>query len=170
MVVVRGLVAGLIALQLGCTPTPSEPQRADMALQEAVAGCTAAHGYDPRAADLPEHALAPGEREWRDCARAAVSTGIVPKSSVPDLYRRLLADDERMTDALAAGAMSRTERTQRLEASIEGIRAAETRASEEQRAQLLRDAQRQAELQRRNDEVRRITAQAAQTQRIMIGR
>ena len=170
VVACRTLAIGLIvALPLGCK-SPSEPERAETTLQQALADCTARTGYDPDAAALPERALAPAERAWRDCARQSILATIVPRSSVPELYRGLIADDERMTAALDAGTMTRSERRLRLETSIETIRAAETRAYENRQAKLMQDMQTQASQQRRQDDIYRITAQAAQMQRVMIAR
>jgi hypothetical protein len=167
----RTLALGLlVALPLGCkAPTP-EPERAEKTLQDALADCTARTGYEPTSAALPERALAPGEGAWRDCARQAIQANIMPKSSVPELYRGLIADDERMTAAVDAGTMTRAERRLRLESSIESIRAAETRAYEDRQAKLMQDMRAQADQQRRQDDIYRITAQAAQMQRIMVAR
>lgn len=170
MTMPRLLMAGVCVLALGCTPKPSEPVRADKALHDALAACTATHGYDPDGPALPERALAPGEEAWRACAREAVMTTIVPDSSVPELYRRLIAEDERMTASVAAGTMTRAERRSRLEAALERIRAAETVAAEERRARLMRDMQDQMNQQRAQDDINRITTQAAQMQRMMIRR
>ena len=166
----RALGISVVGLVLGCTPAPTEPQRAEKTLQDALADCTARHGYDPAGPALPDRALAPGERAWRDCAHQAILTSIVPKSSVPELYRSLIADDERMTAALDVGTMTRSERRIRLESSIEAIRAAETRAYEDRQAKLMQDMQVQANQQRQQDDIARITAQAAQMQRVMIAR
>jgi hypothetical protein len=166
----RALALALLALALGCTPPPTEPQRAEKTLQDALADCTARHGYDPAGPALPDRTLAPGELAWRVCAREAIATGVIPKSSVPELYRQLIADDQRMTAAIEAGTMTRSERRLRLETSIETIRAAETRAYEDRQSKLLQDMQQQTNQQRRQDDIARITTQASQLQYIMIAR
>jgi hypothetical protein len=163
-------VAGIAAVLVGCSAAPAAVDPSDRVVQDSLAACSASSGYDPKAADLPERALAPGEREWRACARQAVVSSIVPKSGVPDLYRGLVADDERMTDAVEAGVMTRTERTRRLEASIADIRTAETRAAEDRRARQLRDAKTDQDRQRQQDELSRIVANSAQLRRVMIAR
>jgi hypothetical protein len=160
-------VAGCAALLAGCAAGPPEPQRADHVLQDSLAACRVSAHYDPKSTDLPERALAPGEREWRDCARQAVVSRIVPGSSVPELYRSLVADDERMTDAVAAGTMTRSERTRQLEASIADIRAAETQAVEARQARQLQDMKADLDRRRQQDEVSRIVANTAQLRRVM---
>jgi hypothetical protein len=164
------IIAMVLVLAAGCTSKPPEPERASRTLESAIAACTATFHYDPKAPDLPERALAPGEREWRACARRAVLDDIVPDSSVPDLYRRLVADDEQMTEAIAAGTLTRSERTARLEASITKIRAAETQAAEERQRRQMEALKTQMDLQRQAQEIDRINANAAQLQRIMVPR
>ena len=164
------MAIGLAAFAASCAAAPPEPERADKALQDVLAGCTAQYHYDPKAADLPERALAPGEPEWRACARRAVLEQIVPNSSVPELYRRLVEDDVQMTEAIAAGTLTRSERSARLEASIAAIRAAETKAEEARQQRQVQALKTQMELQRQGQEIDRINATAAQLQRTMAPR
>src|SRR5260221_6380027 len=154
------------SLLAGCAYPAPEPERADKALQDGIAACSDAHHFDPRSGDLPERALAPGEREWRECVQQAVLTNIIPQSSVVPVYRALIRDDERMTDAIAAGSMTRAERSRRLDASLAAIRVAEARAERERQKRQMQALQTELDRQRRQREIDRIVADAAQqTQR-----
>ena len=164
------LAVALALGAVGCAPRPTEPERAGRALDDALAACSAAQAFDPKAAALPERALAPGEPEWRACARRAVLEQIVPNSSVPELYRRLVEADVQMTEAIAAGTLTRSERSARLEASIAAIRAAETKAEEARQQRQVQALKTQMELQRQGQEIDRINATAAQLQRTMAPR
>lgn len=78
--------------------------------------CTAQYGFDPDATEgVGERELAPNEREWRACAYSGVETGLIPDSAVPDAYRRLIAEDRVLTEAVGAGTITREERRERIE-------------------------------------------------------
>ena len=55
----------------------------------------------------------------------AIETEIIPATRVPDTYRRLIAEDRSMTDAIAEGRLSRSSREARLTQLANDIRAAE---------------------------------------------
>ncbi|MEK9660205.1 MAG: hypothetical protein VW644_00450 [Alphaproteobacteria bacterium] len=112
--------------------------------------CTAAHGYDPRKpGEISENELAEGERAWRDCMYAGIDADIAHRSSSPAEWRALIDADRQMTDAIAAGSMTRSQRAARLQMLIANIRMAELTAADRR----VREAQRNLELQ---DEIERI--------------
>jgi hypothetical protein len=87
-----------------------------------MAECTRRHGYDPEAgAKLGAHVLGQGEREWRGCVYQAIETYIIPRTLSPDVYRRVIAEDRKMTDAVTKGEMTRAERQSRLGQLLEEV-------------------------------------------------
>jgi hypothetical protein len=58
--------------------------------------------------------LAPHERAWRRCLYATVEQLLLPAVRLGDLYRLLLIEDRRLTEALADGGIGREERADRL--------------------------------------------------------
>ncbi len=92
-----------------------------------MASCTEAHGFDPLAANIDEHALAPGEIPWRECVYQGIDEYIIAYSTVPRLYKQIVAEDHAMTDQIARGELTRTARRSRLEALIKMIRTEEIR-------------------------------------------
>ena len=146
---------------VGCAST--EPQSPREELMAKLASCTQQFAYDPLRPDLDEMRLAPGEREWRNCAYGVIEHSIMPKAAAPERYRQLVMADRQMTEQIENGTMTRTERRQRLQAMFDEIEASE------------RDRQRQENLERfretqtRQDEIDRITriqTQAATTARL----
>ena len=113
-----GLVALALALALAaCT---SAPAPTDTSIRERFKAyldqCTAQYGYNPDAVrGVGEHELAPNERAWRECAYQGVKMILIPNSSVPDLYRILIAEDRTMTNQISAGTLTRQERRNRIE-------------------------------------------------------
>lgn len=91
-----------------------------------LAECTRRHGYDPASAGgLGPHELGAGERPWRTCVYAGIEEVLARDSDIPDLYQRLIEDDRRMTDAVEAGALTRTERRLRLDEQVRNLRLSE---------------------------------------------
>ena len=122
------VVFSVVIAACGVTSTPSDTARpGEMAtarrqLEDHMAGCTRRYGYDPEAGTkLGPHVLGRGEREWRDCVYQAIETYMIPRTLSPDLYRRLIAQDRKMTDAVAKGEMARAERQARVRLMIEEI-------------------------------------------------
>lgn len=119
----------MLPLVAACIQTSSDPAIGAVgvrpAIEQAMADCTAAHGYDPDTIAVDENALAPGEREWRRCVYAAIESRVIPQTPVPEAYRSLIAEDRTMTEAVAAGALTRSARRARLEDRAAEIRAAE---------------------------------------------
>lgn len=87
--------------------------------------CTEKHGYDPKAAGLPENALAPTELAWRQCAYDAARKYGEAHPAVSGLYNQLISEDIEMTTAIQQGAMTRSQRRTRVEELIGQIKAAE---------------------------------------------
>lgn len=132
-----GLALGaLLALILGACASgagSSAEERFAAHLDE----CTAQHGFDPDAtAGVGERELAPNEREWRACAYSGVETILIPDSSVPDAYRRLIAEDRVLTDAVGAGTMTRQQRRERIEQLFAGISEEEARMRDAEAARM----------------------------------
>jgi hypothetical protein len=101
------------------------PEEGRAKLDAELAQCTQRFGFDPAASDLPERALASGERSWRECAYEGVKKHMIPNSTIPDVYLQLIGEDRTLTDRLDRGEITRTERRQRLDQLIERIRNAE---------------------------------------------
>jgi hypothetical protein len=70
------------------------------------------------------------EREWRSCAYEGIRTIIMPASTYSQDYAEMIAEDQVMTEKVAQGEMTRTERRARLDAMREEIAAKEAKASE----------------------------------------
>jgi len=87
--------------------------------------CTEKHGYDPKAAGLPENALAPTELAWRQCAYDAARKYAEAHPAVGGLYNQLISEDIEMTTAIQQGSMTRSQRRARIEELIGQIKAAE---------------------------------------------
>ncbi len=101
------------------------PEEVRARLDAELSQCTQRYGFDPAARDLPERALAPGERAWRECAYEGVKTHVIPNSAIPDVYLQLIGEDRMLTDRLDRGEITRAERRQRLDQLVERIRNAE---------------------------------------------
>ena len=95
-------------------------------LNDHMAQCTQRYGYDPEtAAKLAPHVLGQGEREWRACVYEAIEKYVIPRTLSPEVYRRAIAEDRKMTEAVANGTMTRAERQARLRQMLEEIDRAE---------------------------------------------
>jgi hypothetical protein len=105
--------------------------------------CTNQHGFDPGSAlGTDELKLAAGEKEWRKCVYAEIRTELMPRSSVPEQYEKIIAQDIRFTQAIEAGEMTRTERSQRNRANRQIVE------TNEKIAQVGSDAQRNEDRER----------------------
>jgi hypothetical protein len=101
------------------------PEEARAKLDGELAQCTQRFRFDPGARNLPERALASGERAWRECAYEGVKKHMIPNSTIPDVYLQLIGEDRTLTDRLDRGEITRAERRQRLDELVERIRNAE---------------------------------------------
>jgi hypothetical protein len=91
-------------------------------LDDYMTECTKRYGYDPEAgAKLGSNVLGPGEREWRDCVYQGIEKYLIPRTLSPDVYRRAIAEDRKMTDAIATGGMTRAQRQARVQQLLEEI-------------------------------------------------
>ncbi len=133
-----------------------------------MAGCTNVHGFDPATANVDENSLAPGEKPWRECVYQGIDEYIIGHSTVPRLYKQIVAEDRAMTEQIALGELTRTARRSRLEILIEAIREEEIRERDilMMQAQELNDfAMRQRELQ----DIARMHNQATEAIRALRG-
>jgi hypothetical protein len=121
---------GLAVVTAGCGATSAsrgstgtrEIVTARRQLDAYMAQCTTRYGYDPEAAsNLGPNVLGTGEREWRNCVYQGIEKYLIPGTSSPDVYRRAIAEDRRMTDAVAKGEMTRAQRQARIQQLLEEI-------------------------------------------------
>jgi hypothetical protein len=91
-------------------------------LDDYMAQCTKRYGYDPEAASkLGPNVLGPGEREWRGCVYEGIEKYLIPRTLSPDVYRQAIAEDRKMTEAVANGEMTRAQRQARVQQLLEEI-------------------------------------------------
>ena len=91
-------------------------------LDDHMAECTQRYGYDPEAGSkLGSNVLGPGEREWRDCVYQGIEKYVIPRTLSPDAYRRAIAEDRKMTEAITKGDMTRAQREARVKQMLEEI-------------------------------------------------
>jgi hypothetical protein len=110
--------------------------RARGQLDDHMAECTKRYGYDPEAGSkLASNVLGPGEREWRGCVYQGIEKYLIPKTLSPDVYGRAVAEDRKMTEAVANGEMTRAQRQARVQQLLEEI----NRIEEENRNKLQMD-------------------------------
>lgn len=155
------IVLSLVIAACGAASTPSDAARpGEMAtarrqLDDHMAECTRRYGYDPEAgAKLGPHVLGQGEREWRGCVYQAIERYMIPRTLSPDVYRRLIAEDRKMTDAVANGKMARAERQARVRQMVEEIDRVEERNRSKPQGQTLD----RLEVEMRQDMMRRSTS------------
>lgn len=117
----------------GCAGPEAAPPSASAALLAArsqltadLHKCTETYGYSPRqASNVPEHALAPHELQWNQCAYSAVRTYEKANPALAPMYESLVTSYESMTDQVVHGTMTRSERLARTDQKLEAIRQAE---------------------------------------------
>lgn len=91
-------------------------------LDDHMAECTKRYGYDPDAGSkLGANVLGPGEREWRGCVYQGIEKYLIPSTLSPDVYRRAIAEDRKMTEAIAKGEMTRAQRQTRVQQMLDEI-------------------------------------------------
>ena len=99
--------------------------------------CTAQYGYSPDAVQgVGEHELAPNELAWRACAYKGIETVLIPRASMPDLYRLLITEDRAMTEAVTVGTMTRQQRRDRIEKLFAEVSSQETEMQAQEAAQM----------------------------------
>jgi hypothetical protein len=88
--------------------------------------CTNSFGYDPRnLSGVTENQLAPSELQWRQCAYDAVRRYGHSHPELTGQYEQLINEDITMTNAIQSGAMTRSQRRQRIEELVGQIKNAE---------------------------------------------
>jgi hypothetical protein len=91
-------------------------------LDDHMEECTKRYGYDPEAGSkLGSNVLGPGEREWRGCVYQGIEKYLIPRTLSPDVYQRAIAEDRKMTEAIAKGEMTRAQRQARVQQMLEEI-------------------------------------------------
>jgi hypothetical protein len=91
-------------------------------LDDHMEECTKRYGYDPEAGSkLGANVLGPGEREWRGCVYQGIEKYLIPRTLSPDVYHRAIAEDRKMTEAIAKGEMTRAQRQARVQQMLEEI-------------------------------------------------
>jgi hypothetical protein len=136
-----GLILAACANEGGASRPESPIIAAREQLLADLGQCGRTYGYDPNAtAGIAENQLAPHELQWRQCAYDAADKY---EQAVPVLaprYQQLVNEDITMTNAIQAGAMTRSQRRQRIEALIAQIKVAEENliqaSAEEQQKQV----------------------------------
>ena len=119
-------------LAAGCATPEANPARPIPLVMESRANlllalqrCSDDHGYDPASAQVAENALAPGELGWRECAYAALQVHALSNPELRQQYEQLIEEDRRMTAAISAGTLTRSERQSRIDALVRDIRVVE---------------------------------------------
>ena len=124
------VIIGWAAVIVACGPASSsrdtaatrEIVTARRQLDDHMAECTKRYGYDPDAGSkLGANVLGPGEREWRDCVYQGIEKYLIPRTLSPDVYRRAIAEDRKMTEAIAKGEMTRAQRQARVQQMLDEI-------------------------------------------------
>jgi hypothetical protein len=122
--IVLGLVTAACGVSSGSKDIAGtrEIVRARGQLDDHMAECTKRYGYDPEAGSkLASNVLGPGEREWRGCVYQGIEKYLMPRTLSPDVYRRAIAEDRKMTEALASGELTRAQRQARVQQMLEEI-------------------------------------------------
>ncbi len=120
----------------GCTGSQSgPPQQSSMstellgarqALDTALHQCTTTYGYSPQqAANIPEHALAPNELAWNQCAYNAVGTYEKANPQLAPMYEKLVTSYQQMTNQITQGTLTRSERKAQTQQQLQAIQQAE---------------------------------------------
>lgn len=115
----------------GPQPSPPPSSSGDILaarteLDAALHTCTNTYGYNPRQAlNISEHSLAPNELAWNQCADNAVRTYEKANPKLAPMYEQLVTSYQQMTDQVAAGTLTRSERQARTQEMLQGIEKAE---------------------------------------------
>jgi hypothetical protein len=128
LLLVACVIAGLSSCASKSSNSKSQSPLA-AARQQLVADlgqCTQTFGYDPNSVTgVAENQLAPHELQWRQCGYDAVRKYARSHPALTAQYEQLINEDITMTNAIQAGAMTRSQRRQRIEALIAQIKSAE---------------------------------------------
>ncbi|HUC18674.1 MAG TPA: hypothetical protein VMA37_13410 [Acetobacteraceae bacterium] len=156
------LACGLAACGCASQQPASQPYSsaellsARTTLDTALHNCTQTYGYSPRqAANIPEHALAPHELQWNQCAYDAVRTYEKANPKLAPMYESLITSYETMTDQITQGTLTRSERQAQTQQKLEAIKQAE---QAEISAANLQQAQQNQQQQNVIDTIRMLSA------------
>jgi hypothetical protein len=126
------LACGLAASGCAASATNAPPSASAALLQARgqltadIQKCTETYGYSPRQATaVAEHALAPHELEWNQCAYGAVRTYEAANPALAPMYEALVSSYQTMTDEVAHGTLTRSERQARTDQKLAAIEQAE---------------------------------------------
>ena len=104
---------------------PDEPQEV-AGVAQALRQCTVETGYNPDAvSQIPDTQLAAGEEDFRDCAHDAFDDILGPNMKDPDQLDAFIEEDETLTEAIAEGTATRSQRRSVLSARLNSIRTIE---------------------------------------------
>ena len=124
-----------------------------------MANCTSTHEYDSNEAEtLGDHELGQGELAWRQCVYEGIETIMVPVTTIPSWYRKIVAEDQELTARVEAREITRTDRKRRILAlrdQILNVEAAIKMETERRRRETLEDIQREMDSQRDLERVQR---------------
>jgi hypothetical protein len=119
------------------------------AMESHLAGCAERTGYDRESgAGLADDQLHPDERAYLSCAYEGIRRILIPGAANPQAYDDLMVEYQRMTDAVAAGRLTRADRRARAEALLADVRKKE----DEEAAQRTADLGRQGEAAKESHE------------------
>ena len=103
--------------------------------------CSERHGYETATSDqLADHVLGEGELDWRECAYEGLREIMASGSPAEYAYRRLISEDRRITKALVAGKLTRSQRKERILDYLGQIQAKEDKERKMQAQDKDRDA------------------------------
>lgn len=143
---IAGTLVGLLAAGCATQQQMRQEGRAQDAaarggLTAALEECGRVHGYNPReVSGVGEHALAPNELAWRQCAYEAVREHRARDPEVRKELDLLVAQDIAMTAAIREGTMTRSQRKRLNSEKFQEIRQlqlARERAAVERREQVV---------------------------------
>jgi hypothetical protein len=124
--------------------------------------CTEQFGYDPqKSLQLGPQQIGDGELEWRQCAYDGISRVVIPNTRLPGAYEQLIAEDRRLTAALQRGEITRKQRYDAIQKTIDEIRtseAAQVTAQQQAEHQAQQQTQQQAMRQFAASEMNRMKA------------
>lgn len=121
--------ACLLMVLSACSTQPSPLEtliEARGRLVSEIQQCSNRYDYNPRTASaISQNALAPHEPEWHSCVYAAIRSYENINLQLAPLYNSLIDEDIVMTNAIAHGQMTRSERRTRINQILAEIKTAE---------------------------------------------
>lgn len=105
------LVSLIVTGYLASMNDPARAQGVARQLGDLLSTCTVKHAYSTQQSEaLGAHELGIGELAWRSCVYGGIRAKIIPNSTVPDLYKILISNDEAMTAKIQAKELTRKDR------------------------------------------------------------